>query len=249
MTHNTLIAKVVILNMNKNLHIHPELGAIELSHSKKAKNYIIKLGENGLIATIPDKGSIDELNIILQKNKGKFALWMKHKETTSFIIDNQTKLKTLTFSLQVSPSDNKRYTAYIKESVLHLHYPKQVDLYAASTQDTLRNMIVGALKHEAKLFLPVRLKTLADKFGFEYNDVRIKDVKTRWGSCSSHKNINLSFRLMLLPIHLIDYVLLHELCHTIELNHSDRFWRLMDKTTNGTAKLLRAELKQFRIVL
>ncbi|MGL6178614.1 MAG: M48 family metallopeptidase [Tannerellaceae bacterium] len=235
--------------MNKSQHIHPELGTIELSHSKRAKNYIIKLGKNGLIATIPHKGSIEELNIILQKNKAKLVLWMKHKETSSFRIDNQTILNTLTFSLQVSPSDNKRYTAYIKESILHLHYPSQIDLYAPSTQETLRNIIVGALKHEAKLFLPSRLKMLAEKFKFRYNDVRIKDVKTRWGSCSSHKNINLSFRLMLLPIHLVDYVLLHELCHTIELNHSDRFWRLMDKTTNGTAKLLRAELKQFRIVV
>ncbi|WP_373802195.1 M48 metallopeptidase family protein, partial [Bacteroides heparinolyticus] len=59
-------------------------------------------------------------------------------------------------------------------------------------------------------------------------------------------NINLSYYLVLLPKHLIDYVLLHELAHTREMNHGERFWALLDKLTEGKAEALRMELKQYR---
>jgi predicted metal-dependent hydrolase len=87
------------------------------------------------------------------------------------------------------------------------------------------------------------LKELADKHGFRYTRVTLRDSHSRWGSCSNRASISLSIYLQLLPQHLIDYVLLHELCHTIELNHSDRFWALMDKVTGGKAKKLREQLK------
>ena len=89
------------------------------------------------------------------------------------------------------------------------------------------------------------MATLALQHGFHYNGVTIKDMSSRWGSCSNRKHINLSLLLMTLPWHLIDYVLLHELCHTVELNHSDRFWALMDRVTDGKALQLRQALKSY----
>ncbi|GBU06744.1 zinc protease [Bacteroidales bacterium] len=95
--------------------------------------------------------------------------------------------------------------------------------------------------------IPYRAKELAEKYNFEFQEFKISKSKTRWGSCSSSKNINLSFYLMLLPEHLIDYVILHELCHTKEMNHGEKFWALLNYYCDGKAKLLCKELKAYKI--
>ncbi|GAP71314.1 hypothetical protein SAMD00024442_10_49 [Candidatus Symbiothrix dinenymphae] len=103
------------------------------------------------------------------------------------------------------------------------------------------------LASQAKLLLPPRLAELARECGFSYVKVQTRKSKTRWGSCSSKKTISLSFYLLLLPPHLIDYVLLHELCHTVHMNHSPAFWALLDQHTGGKSKFLRKELRAYHI--
>lgn len=80
------------------------------------------------------------------------------------------------------------------------------------------------LRKKAKEFLPKRLEEIAQQFGYKYNKVALKFMKSRWGSCSFKNNINLNISLMTLENELIDYVLLHELVHTVEKNHSETFW-------------------------
>ncbi len=109
-------------------------------------------------------------------------------------------------------------------------------------------MLIRALRYEANRILPERLKRLAEKYRFIYKGVTIRCTRSRWGSCSSQKNINLSCFLMLLRSRLIDYVCLHELCHTIEMNHSERFWALMDQVTETKARALRNELKKHHML-
>jgi predicted metal-dependent hydrolase len=103
------------------------------------------------------------------------------------------------------------------------------------------------LRARAKQYLPAEMQRLAQLHGFQYKQVKVRKSKTRWGSCSSKGIINLSFYLTLLPLHLIEYVLLHELCHTVEMNHSAAFWSLLDKHTHNRAKLLRKELRAYHI--
>lgn len=67
-------------------------------------------------------------------------------------------------------------------------------------------------------------------YDLSYNRVAIRDTKTRWGSCSSKKNLNFNYRLALLPSRLIDYIVVHELCHLREMNHKKSFWDLVSLT-------------------
>jgi predicted metal-dependent hydrolase len=104
------------------------------------------------------------------------------------------------------------------------------------------------LRKRALEYLPRRTAVLAGKHGFSYRRVSIRPSRTRWGSCSSLNNINLSLYLMQLPPHLIDYVILHELAHTVHRNHKPAFWQLLESLT-GNARGLAAEIRKYRIRL
>ena len=109
-----------------------------------------------------------------------------------------------------------------------------------------KNAKIETLRKEAKKILPVRLEELARKHGFKYGKVAIRNAKTRWGSCSWRNNINLNLHLARLDNDLIDYVILHELCHTVEKNHSVRFWALLHKHLPNATEL-RKRLKTVKL--
>ncbi len=100
-------------------------------------------------------------------------------------------------------------------------------------------------KGQDRLF--IRLKELATQHGFFYRRACIRNQKTRWGSCSSQNNINLNVSLIKLPEHLQDYVILHELVHTVHKNHSKAFWAKLDEVAGGKAKHYRQQMKQYRV--
>jgi len=81
-------------------------------------------------------------------------------------------------------------------------------------------------------------------YNFSYNRVSIKNQKTRWGSCSKKGNLNFNYKVVHLPEDLLNYLVVHELCHLRELNHSSRFWELVAKTVPNY-KILRQKLKDF----
>lgn len=106
---------------------------------------------------------------------------------------------------------------------------------------------VEALRRAAKAVLPARVEELARLHGFRYGRVTIRAARTKWGCCTGDNNLSLSVFLMILPPHLRDFVLLHELCHTVHHNHSPRFHALLDRLTGGNEKLLSRELRSYAI--
>ena len=101
-------------------------------------------------------------------------------------------------------------------------------------------------KKLAKKILIERLNKISIDTGLFYNKVSIRNQKTRWGSCSSLNNINLNINLINLPLRLIYYVIFHELVHTIEKNHSRKFWNLLNKYL-PEAQNLNKELNNYAI--
>ncbi len=102
---------------------------------------------------------------------------------------------------------------------------------------------IEQLRAEAKRILPARTAQLAAQFGFKYQQLTIRATRSKWGCCTGENNLSLSLFLMTLPEHLRDFVILHELCHTVHHNHSAEFHALLNTCTNGQERELHKELR------
>lgn len=110
----------------------------------------------------------------------------------------------------------------------------QPKVYADMDNDTLKQKALELVKEKVKRFNL--------KFRYKFNKVAVKDQKTCWGSCSKKKNLNFNWRIVLLPDHLADYIIIHELCHLKEFSHSRRYWNLMASVLPNYQELI-TELK------
>jgi predicted metal-dependent hydrolase len=116
------------------------------------------------------------------------------------------------------------------------------DIASSGAQSYIAAAANRSLRRDAEKTLPPRLKSLAEIHGFTYKSVKIKSLKRRWGSCTTHKDIALNQRLVELTQAHIDYVLLHELVHTEQMNHGEMFWSRLEQVypnAKGTAKIVR----------
>lgn len=102
------------------------------------------------------------------------------------------------------------------------------------------------LKEVARGVVLERLEHFNQHYGFKYGRVSIRNQTTRWGSCSSKGNLNFNYRIATLPKHLADYIVVHELCHRGQFNHSQKFWDLVGETVSNHEELQK-ELKRVRI--
>jgi predicted metal-dependent hydrolase len=101
-------------------------------------------------------------------------------------------------------------------------------------------------KEGALAFVIKRIKILNKKYQFDYHSISIKNQKTRWGSCSRKGNLNFNYRIASLPPYLADYIIVHELCHLKEFNHSQKFWNLVGKTV-PEYRDIQKRLQEYRI--
>ena len=221
-----------------------DFGQIIIRTRITARNISMRTKPDGLHVTVPPRCLTSKIMAVIEEYRPKLLeKWQKSAEQP---LDLNFRIDAPCFRLHLEEGRFSRFTLRINEEDITICCPPRTDFAQKSVQDLLRNAIIRALKKSAQTYLPLLLSELADHYGFKYKKVKITGSKSRWGSCSATGSINLSCYLMLLPPHLMDYVLLHELTHTKEMNHGPKFWEILNDLTEGKAKTLRAELKQFR---
>ena len=149
--------------------------------------------------------------------------------------------------IEIKQSEKETGYASIKGNKVIVVLPALRPVESNESQGFINEIRAKTYRREARSYLPERTAALAQEHGLSYNKVFIKRLKSKWGSCSNKKNINLNLYLMALPDHLIDYIILHELAHTIEPNHGPGFWRLLDGLTQGKAKQFDKEIKKHHL--
>jgi predicted metal-dependent hydrolase len=169
-----------------------------------------------------------------------------HIQVNANILSSEKPYNTRFHSLNFIPEARLNINVKIINGLINIHFPINFNEKDDIIQDAARRGIDLAYRIEAHQILPQRLESLAKANRYSYNRLSIKRTLTRWGSCSSKNNINLSIYLMKLPDELVDYIILHELAHTRVKNHKLEFWRELDTLTHGNAKAFAKKLKQYR---
>ena len=225
----------------------PPLYSVKTSKRARHVNFKISIS-NGLEVTVPRIFNHDELPGILYEKRR----WIeKHLNQVSKIKAKQAQiskpdmivLPTIEETWQVNYENHFCKPKLYEDNnfilnVIGFDISDEISLY----------LIKKWLKQKARHHLCAKLLEVASEMQLEFNQVTIRDQKTRWGSCSSKKNINLNYKLLLLPDEIARYVMIHELVHTKHLNHSRRFWKLVshfdsnhkmhDKALNRADELL-----------
>ncbi len=216
--------------MSSKSFVDPEFGEVSLRYYKASRNITFKVNPKGkLYVSAPNRTPKIYIKSVVNQNRRQIKkLLSQHKQQATYDtnqpIGKSHKLAVVTSSLHTKPSvelDSKNRTI-----IARLNSPDQIN--RSEVQAEIQQQVIKALKKEAKAYLPRRLQHLAQKHGFSYQKTRLSHAGTRWGSCSSSGTISLNIALMKLDFELIDYVLLHELSHTQQMNHSKQFWKLLE---------------------
>ncbi len=220
-----------------------ELGKIVVIPNRRAKKIIARRKEDHIRLTVPHNFNPKRILSLLEELRPRLLQLMPQPPVT---FNEGDVIRSLTFEARlVRDPFQKSLRLTLKEGKLSIIAPKELDITRKEVQQAIRGAINQVLRLEAKRVLPAKTALLAKQHGLTYNSVKIGSSRGRWGSCSTRRDINYSLFLMLLPERLIDYVVLHELAHTVEMNHSDRFWQLLERMCGCNTEELRRETKRY----
>ena len=189
----------------------------------KRKTLSLSINENAdLVVRVPHRASYDEI----QKFISEKSVWIDNKQRLI-----KARLKD---NLNQHSSDKCLYLGSLyplkidNNSVEPIYFNGHIFTIANVNREKISLLLKSWYK---KRFIEValpRLSYFSDKHNLKVNQVRVKEQKTLWGSCSSKNNINLNYLLIMAPMKVIDYVIVHELVHTIHKNHSAKFWQKVE---------------------
>lgn len=198
------------------------IGEITIKKSAKAKRVIMKINhENEPVVVIP-KYIPYALGISFAK---KNTAWIKSHLAVqpNRTIEHYSQIGKF-HSLQFVPSKAETIRSRVQNNTITVAYPESLSVSEPIVQAEAKKAATRAVKKEAEAYLPRLLHNLATQHNFSYSSVSVKNMKSRWGSCSTAGVINLNIWLMQLPDSLIEYVCCHELTHLNNPHHQQKFW-------------------------
>lgn len=220
------------------------VGKIKLTRRRDSHRLSMRIKPDGYISvSCPFYASSDEILTFVKKNKDWISKQQSkiESQTTKYTFDQRIPIRDL--SIKIIKIERGIMQSFLNKEEVMITIPPSIDINSERAQNFIKHIIVETCRLEAKLYLPMRVNQLANEHGFKYEQVFIKNLKSKWGSCSTQKNINLNLHLVRVSDQLIDYIILHELAHTREMNHGPAFWALLNKVTNGKARELDKAMK------
>lgn len=208
--------------------IDEEFGHIILRRSAKASHVRIRVAPDGrLRASLPLYAPTFLVKRLIKTSRSQLRAMLAEQSSDIAFTHGMQIGKSHTLIIRQTASSKPSVARHGQQIIASL--PEGSTTRDADVVRSIRDVVIEALRVEAKSYLTKRLAYLARQGGFRYDKVRFSHASGRWGSCSSNGTISLNIALMKLPFELIDYVLVHELSHTIHMNHSSEFWAVVEQ--------------------
>ncbi|MEI6054046.1 MAG: SprT family zinc-dependent metalloprotease [Candidatus Saccharibacteria bacterium] len=219
-----------------------EFGKITIRRSQMASQVKLRVAPDGTLhASLPIYAPTFLVKGLLNTSRDKIRQMLAQAKPEYSYSNGMQIGKSHTLIIQ--PSNNIDFSVSRHGQQIIVKMPQGESANSPIISRKIRDTIISALRIEAKSYLPRRLSFLADKFNFDYSKVKFSHASGRWGSCSSKGTISLNIALMKLPFELIDYIIIHELSHTKQMNHGKDFWSLV-ASADPKYKLHRHTLKK-----
>lgn len=202
--------------------------AVTVKKHPRARHVKLKAShKHGLELVVPLRFNFKEIPFILEENRSWIEKQLKKLQAHPPI----PKMLILPSDIIFPAIDQTWRVEYIASNnkLQLLMRPHQELVLLGNIENKLlcKKLLIAWMKEHARTHLIQELNKISEKTRLTYNNATIRDQSSRWGSCSATKSINLNYKLLLLPSHLANHILIHELCHTVHLDHSIKFWRLV----------------------
>lgn len=223
----------------------PEVGNVTFSQNLRSRRLKLSVRPNQkVLVSFPPYVTFAQASIFAEKHKSWIIGQQQKYQNSAREITPEFPVKTRFHTVNIQPGGEK-FSLKQKKFEITIGYPQNFSISDEGVWEYFTRIMDSIYRWEARRYLPVRISQLATQHNLRFNNVSIRNNRSNWGSCSSRNNISLNLKLMKLPDHLIDFILLHELSHTRMKNHGPEFWKLLDNLSNGQAKKLTKELKLF----
>lgn len=197
--------------------------------SSRARRFRIVISQSGIELVLPEGAPVSKANELMTAH----ADWLLHhlgrlekarvKYRQEHLPAGIVLIEGKTYQVKISAAGKSRPTMHIDpgQKQIHLNIPTDSRVHPLRHLESL-------LQKQSRPRLKNIVRQRAAQMGFHLAQITIRDQRTRWGSCSSKGTISLNWRLIMAPPEVLDYVIVHELCHLKEHNHSKRFWQLVE---------------------